>query len=71
MSEVLKILIGAVTILFGAFIAAGRYTTERPGQGMFIFVVDRFTGTTKLCNADGCHDLQNNVPDPWAPVNSK
>jgi hypothetical protein len=56
------IAVAALIVLAATFIWAGRYTIS--AQGHRVFIVDRFTGSVRVCTEDEC-----TVPrDPWAVV---
>jgi hypothetical protein len=58
-----KLIVAAAIIMLAAtFIWAGRYTIS--AQGHRVFIVDRFTGSVRVCTEEEC-----SVPhDPWAVV---
>jgi hypothetical protein len=56
------IIVAALIMLATAFIWSGRYTIS--AQGPLVFIVDRFTGSVRVCTEEEC-----TVPrDPWAVV---
>lgn len=56
-TEVWVTLIAGVFLVGIAFIVAGRVTVQLDQPAHSIFVVDRFTGEVRVCNAVGCREL--------------
>lgn len=56
------ITVAALVMLAATFIWSGRYTII--AQGGLVFIVDRFTGSVRVCTEEEC-----TVPrDPWVVV---
>ena len=49
--------LAGVFLLAAAFIVTGRVTVQLDQQAHSAYVVDRFTGEVRICNANGCRDL--------------
>ena len=58
-------IIGGFFLLGIAFVLTGRVTVALDQVQHSAYVVDRFTGEVRVCNATGCHDL----PGFGSPVN--
>jgi len=56
----------AAIVVAGAFIWGGRYTIS--AQGNRVYVVDRFTGSVRVCTAEECKSVPN---DPWVAVKTE
>lgn len=56
-TEVWVALIAGVFLLAASFIITGRVTVALDQSAHSAFVVDRFTGEVRVCNAMGCRDL--------------
>jgi hypothetical protein len=66
MSEKIKLLlIAGALIAVVAFIAGGRYTVRTSEHG-FVYVVDRFTGSTTYCFHEQCGEVLMEKENPYA-----
>jgi len=56
-TEIWVTFIAGVFLLCAAFIISGRVTVQIDAAAHNAYVVDRFTGEVRICNAMGCRDL--------------
>jgi hypothetical protein len=56
-TEVWVTLLAGIFLLAAAFIVTGRVNVQLDASAHSVFVIDRFTGEVRLCNAMGCRDL--------------
>jgi hypothetical protein len=69
-TEIWVTILAGVFLLCAAFLVSGRVTVQIDAAAHNAYVVDRFTGEVRICNAAGCRDLPGfgttSVPLPSA-----
>lgn len=56
-TEIWVTILAGVFLLCASFIVSGRVTVQIDAAAHNAYVVDRFTGEVRICNAMGCRDL--------------
>jgi len=61
-------LIAGIFVVIAAFLIAGRFTVQLDEPAHGVFTVDRFTGETRFCDRQGCHNLADADGSPMPNV---